>query len=385
MLDSVRRLLFIASAVVFVDTALFSAVVPLLPGLSVELGLSKTASGVLAGSYAAGTLTAAIPAGLLAARIGGRRAVLAGLAVMSVTSVVFAFGASAVLLDVARFIQGAGSALSWAGALGWLVNAAPRERRGEMIGATVGAAIAGTLVGPALGGLASAIGRDLTFTLAAAAGVGLAALTLATPPVSPSVAGTGMAALRRAARSPEVRFGMLLILVPGMIFGAIEVLVPLELGDLGTGAGVLAAIFLCAAGLEAVVAPVAGRMSDRYGRVAPLVAGLGASIVFTLAIAVPDTVWLIAAVLILGAPLVGIMWSPAMAMLSDGAESRGVDQALAFGVVNLGWGLGHTLGAVAAPALADRTSDAVAYGALTLVCAAALLLLGARSGRLRPA
>ena len=44
-----------------------------------------------------------------------------------------------------------------------------------------------------------------------------------------------------------------------------------------------------------------------------------------------------------------------MALLSDGAESPGVDQGLAFGVVNLGWALGHTVGATAGPGLAELT------------------------------
>ncbi len=37
-----RRLLILASLVVFVDTMFFAAIVPLLPGLSDEFGLSKT-------------------------------------------------------------------------------------------------------------------------------------------------------------------------------------------------------------------------------------------------------------------------------------------------------------------------------------------------------
>ena len=56
-----RRLVILAAAVVFVDTMFFAAVVPLLPGLSQEFGLSKSEAGILAGTYAAGTLIAALP------------------------------------------------------------------------------------------------------------------------------------------------------------------------------------------------------------------------------------------------------------------------------------------------------------------------------------
>ena len=40
-----RRLLFLASAIVFVDTAFFAAITPLLPRYVDELGISKTAAG----------------------------------------------------------------------------------------------------------------------------------------------------------------------------------------------------------------------------------------------------------------------------------------------------------------------------------------------------
>ena len=368
-----RRLLFLAAAVVFVDTMFFAAVVPLLPGLSDEFGLSKSEAGILSGSYAAGTLIAAIPGGLLAARVGPRRTVLVGLSLMSITGIGFALSQNIVLLDASRFLQGVGGAFSWAGALAWLVRAAPRDRRGEMIGTAMAAAIAGVLAGPALGAAADAVGRGPMFAAVSLIGLGLIALTLSVeaPPREQTIVG----GLGRAAGSTAVRYGMVLILVPGLLFGAIEVLVPLELDDLGAGSGAIAAVFLLAAGLEAIVAPVAGRISDRRGRLAPSAAGLAASIVAAVVISLPDSALLLGVVVVVAAPWIGMLWSPAMAMLSDGAESSGVDQGLAFGIVNLGWGLGHTAGAIAIPAVADASSNGVAYAVLVALTAGTLVML----------
>ena len=53
----------------------------------------------------------------MAARVGVRPTVLAGLALMVVASIAFAFARSIVVLDVARFVQGVGGAASWAGAM----------------------------------------------------------------------------------------------------------------------------------------------------------------------------------------------------------------------------------------------------------------------------
>jgi MFS family permease len=81
-----RRLLLLTSVVVFADTALFAAVTPILPELVDDFGLTKTSAGVLFGAYPAGVGLFAIPSGLIAARIGVRPTVIAGLVLMGVAS-----------------------------------------------------------------------------------------------------------------------------------------------------------------------------------------------------------------------------------------------------------------------------------------------------------
>ena len=169
-----RRLLVLACAIVFVDTVFYAAITPLLPHFEDEFGLSKSAAGVLAAAYPAGTFVGALPGGYLAAQAGVRATVLLGLALMVVSSLAFAFADSIVVLDAARFVQGIGGAASWAGAMAWVAGAAPRDRRGEMIGTAMGAAVAGALVGPVLGALAAAVGITPVFCGVAVVGTLLA-------------------------------------------------------------------------------------------------------------------------------------------------------------------------------------------------------------------
>ena len=86
---------------------------------------------------------------------------------MAVARVAFGFAGSALSLGLARLVQGLGSALSWAGALAWLVAGTPRERRGEMLGTAIGSAIFGALLGPALGAVAEAVGPRPAFVAVA--------------------------------------------------------------------------------------------------------------------------------------------------------------------------------------------------------------------------
>jgi MFS family permease len=67
-----RRVLILASAVVFFETIFFTALAPLLPHYEASLGISKSKAGILTATYAAGAFVGAVPGGFLALRWGVR-------------------------------------------------------------------------------------------------------------------------------------------------------------------------------------------------------------------------------------------------------------------------------------------------------------------------
>jgi MFS family permease len=363
---------------VFVDTAFYAAITPLLPRYVEELGITKSAAGLLSAAYPAGTFLGALPGGWLAARAGVRPTTLLGLTIMGVSSIAFAFGTSVVVLDVARFVQGVGGAMTWAGALGWLIGEAPRERRGELIGSAMGAAIVGSLFGPVLGALADALGPEPVFSSVGVVAVGLIAWALRTPARRPAPP-PRLAMLLEAMRDRSVQLGIWLMCLPGLLFGTLNVLAPLRMDGFGTSAAVIAGCFLVAAGLEAVVAPVVGRISDRRGRRAPIRAGLAAGAVVMALLPWPSTAWQLGALIVLAAPAIGILWSPAIATISDGAARHGIEQAIAFALVNVAWAFGQTAGSAGSARLADATSDSVPY--LLLAAVSALTFAALRRAR----
>jgi MFS family permease len=369
----VRRLLLLVCAIVLADTMLYAALVPLLPHYVDEFGLSKGEAGLLVGAYAAGAFIAALPAGLAAARFGPRRAVLAGLVLMLVASLAFGFAGSASALGIARFAQGVGSALSWTGGLSWLVAGTPRDRRGEMIGAAMGAAIFGAMLGPAIGAAAERLGTEVVFSAIAGLSFVLIVWALRIPPTpadpQPARAYLGVV------RQPVVLGALWLIVLPAVLFGVISVLVPLELGDAGWSAVAIAAAFITAAAIETVVAPFWGRVSDRRGRLLPLRLALGGGVVVTSVLAFADRPVVIAVFLVATAVTFGAFWAPAMALLADGAERMGLAQGLAFGLLNASWGAGNAVGPPIGGALADAFGDALPYGLMALACALTLVAL----------
>jgi predicted MFS family arabinose efflux permease len=369
----VRRLLLLISAIVFVDTTFYAVVAPLLPHYADDLGLSKASAGVLLAAYPAGTLVGALPSGVLASRIGARRTVLCGLALLAASSIGFAFAGSELVLDLSRFVQGLGGACSWAGGLAWLVAAAPPERRGELIGVALGAAIGGALLGPVLGAAATALGTEPVFGAVAAIACALALAAATTDePARPLEPGTP---LRRALAAPRIPSGMWLVAIPGLGFGVLDVLVPLRMDELGASQAAVAATFLVAAAAEAVVSPIVGRASDRRGPLVPIRAGLACAAVLVLLVPVPEHAAVTGALLVATTAALGVFWAPAMSLLSHAAEAVGAHQGLAFGLVNLAWAAGMVVGAAGGGAIAKATTDAAPFALFALLCAGTLAVL----------
>jgi MFS family permease len=365
-----RRLLMLVGAIVLVDMMFYAAITPLLPVYVDRFGLSKSGAGLLAGSYAVGTLLGALPSGWLATRVGARRTVLVGLGLMSLASLGFAFGRSVAVLDTMRFLQGIGGACTWSGGMGWLISRTPRAQRGQMIGAALSTVMVGLLLGPVLGTIARGTGPELPFSAVALLGVVLAGAALRLP--APPAAVREQRPFATALRDRRIAVGMALVTVPALALGAIEVLAPLELDRLGAGGLAIGATFLVASGLEGIAQVLAGRLTDRYGRGGPIRLCLLASLVLLLLLPLPQVAWLLAAVVVGACVVCGTLNTPAIALLSDGVEGAGLDQSVGFSFVNLAWAGGQVVGAVAGGALAGATSDAVPYVLLAAVCAAAL-------------
>jgi MFS family permease len=373
-----RRLLLLVGAIVFVDLMFFAAIVPLLPWYADRFGLGKTGAGLLAGAYAAGTLLGALPSGWLASRLGSRRTVLVGLALMAVASVGFAFGGSVAMLDATRFLQGVGGACTWAGGFGWLLSLAAPEDRGKTIGKVMSAAVGGLLLGPALGALARAVGPEAPFTAIAVLGgvLAVAALRTEAPPARAVVARP----LATALRDRRIRLAMLLVMLPALVFGVIEVLVPLELDRLGATSVAIAATFTAASAIEVGAQILVGRAADQHGRLWPIRICLAGTLAFVIVLPMPEVAWLLAGVTTIGSVITGVLNTPSMALLSDDVDAAGIDQSFGFALVNLVWATGQVIGTVAGGAIAGATSDAIAYLALALASAATLVRM-TRVGR----
>ncbi len=374
-----RNLTWLVVCVAFVDTVFFAALAPLLPHLAHSLALSKGAAGFLTAAYAVGSMAGTLAALPVAARGSLKLGVLAGLTLMAVCTLGFGLATGVVQLDAMRLGQGVGDGLAWTGAVAWLVTAVPRARRGRAIGTAAAASAAGSLLGPLLGGAAAAVGLRPVFTGIALATAGLVLWTWWTP----APADEGRQRLGRRLRGLlgwRAGAGLWLGGLGGVLTAVLAVLAPLELARAGLAAGAIAAVFFVAAAIRTWVNPALGRWTDRRGHRRPVQVGLAAAAAVSVSLAVVPGGWPLAVVVVVAGAAYSSFWVPAMSMISASAGGAPRSVWLGFGLWNLAWGVGWTVGSAGGGALAAATGDAWAYLALA---AAALATLAAVRGERR--
>jgi predicted MFS family arabinose efflux permease len=367
-----RRLVSLIRLVLLFESALYSAVTPVLPHYAHTLGASKAAIGVLSAAYPAGLIPGALLGYWVATRAGVRRTTVIGVCGFGAAVIAFGFGTSLATLDVLRAIQGLFCGLIWCGGLTWVIHVTPVQRRSRTIGGVLGAATFGTLFGPIIGTVAVAIGTRPTFTLVGLLALVLGAATLRQPAPPPS-SGVDLEQrvrdqLRGAWSSHALRLGVWLILLEAATFGAINALLPLRLSQFGASGAAIGLTFVLASGLSASLSTFVGRVTDRHGPYLPLIGGLVTGAPMLALLVVPQAALPLAVLMVIafGGPFTFTM-IPGASLMTASAEAVGVSLVLATTLFNLAYALGETIGAPISAAAAQATTDSVPLVAIALL------------------
>jgi predicted MFS family arabinose efflux permease len=107
----------------------------------------------------------------------------------------------------------------------------------------------------------------------------------------------------------------------------------------------------------------------------PLRGGLAITTAALLCFTVPDSALVLSALIVVTVAALAAFWTPTMAMVSDVAEARGVNQALAAALINLAWSAGQIIGSGGGGAIARAAGDLVPTAIAASLCMLTLLAI----------
>jgi MFS family permease len=267
------------------------AIVPVIPLAARDLGASVATAGLIVAFVGVGRIVGDLPAGLLAMRLGERRAMLAALAVVTAALGVCIAATSVVALAAAVAVVGFASAVFGLARHAYLAEVMPYELRGRALSTLGGTHRIGMFLGPFLGaatmgwlGLNGAFWLHVVMAVVAAAVL----LTVADPPGphrrrparDMSIPPDSIARVIRR-QAPVLRTLGVAALLVGAARAAREVAIPLWGEHIGLSPAATSVVFGLSGALEMLMFYPAGLTMDRFGRrwvVVPSMLILGSSL-----------------------------------------------------------------------------------------------------------
>jgi MFS family permease len=270
-------------AVTFAGLVAVGAVLPVLPRyVHGPLDGGNIAVGVVIGSYAVTGLLLRPFAGRFADRRGRKPAVLLGSAVVAAAGFLYLLPLGVPGLIAARLLLGAGEGAVFTAGSAWIVDIAPPERRGRVIGLYGLAVWSGLSVGPLIGELLlNASGYTAVWIFAGAAPLVGALIALRLPdPFRPAGPTERHPLIAREAIRPGTALAL-----ASLGYATVASFVVLHLDERGVGHG--ATVFGAFATMVVLTRLIGGDLPDRAGpaRVAVAAAAVEAIGLATMALA----------------------------------------------------------------------------------------------------
>jgi MFS family permease len=346
-----NRIFYLVMVLIFTDTLLYGSIVPLIPVYTRQFQLTPVMMGILFAAYSLGLLVFSIPLGIMAEKWGYRKVFLAGMAGLTITTVLYGFVSSPEILFFSRLIQGIAAAASWTAGLAMVALLYPR-RQGEKLGLVMAAMGLGTIVGPPVGGmLFHYLGyREMFMVLAAFCFLLLLMLMFVN---FGNLAGGRQSkrfAIWEVRQNPGLIWLGVVVIISSSSFGMLEILLPNHLhGRFGLGSLQIGVIFGLMGVVHAFSDAGVGFLSDRHGYKPFVHRGLwaGAFCLPFLALA-PDLITLTLVLILVGITLGAVLTPSQPLMYHIVAADPGLWQnggaGLAYGVFNTCFSMGLMIG-----------------------------------------
>jgi MFS transporter, DHA1 family, multidrug resistance protein len=153
---------------IFLAMVAYGLVVPVMPTLMRELGLTGASVGYLTAAYAVTQLLFSPWGGRLGDTIGRKKIIVIGLVMLAISEAIFGLSSSVFMLFLSRLLGGVGVALIFPGVMAFTADITTENERAKGIGYISAAMSTGFIIGPGLGGFLAEYGIRVPFYVAAA-------------------------------------------------------------------------------------------------------------------------------------------------------------------------------------------------------------------------
>jgi DHA1 family multidrug resistance protein-like MFS transporter len=300
------RPLALLAGMAFITQVGVAVMLPLLPLYATQLGASPTILGLLTAAYGITNAIGQLAGGFLAERFPARRLVPTGIGVYAAANVLIATATAAVPLVAFRALAGLGGGLNQVAERLYVTQVTASARRAFANGILSAAGAAGSVLGPAIGGLLAAVSDlrvpfilvGVTSALATGAALflpkpGRESLTAAPdlPPATQGIAAPTAGEVSDApSMTPLARRPLAILLVSNLAlmsgFGAfITTYAPFATANLGWSKAEVGIVFSMFGLGSVVLGPWLARRADRTGRRRMAILGMIPLVGFTLALA----------------------------------------------------------------------------------------------------
>ena len=339
------RLFFLLCGGTVLFMASFGMLLPELPAHLAAMGGEAYLGGVV-GMFTLAAFLARFISGRIADRAGRRKVMLVGSAVTAVAGFGYLVATTIATFMMLRFFHGLSTGFRPPGTSAMLTDRIPKQRRGEALGYLGVAGNAGMATGPALGSwLTVEWGIEWMFVASALLGIVSVALTLPleeTLPKSRPVNRSDFNLLDGGLIDPNAWPAALVLLPVALAFGIYLTITPDFVDHLGyVYKGSFNTIIVAS---SIAMRFIAGRMSDRHGRIPILLAGTALMSVGMVVLGSAETKGVATLGALLYGASIGINMPTVFAWTTDLAQPGKI--ALALGTMLMALEVGIGAGAV---------------------------------------
>jgi len=337
----------------FIDTLGYGLIVPFLPQYAVSLGASDLDLGIIFASYALVQLVATIPFGLMSDRYGRRPFMVLGMLFLSVSSLLYPLARNVPLIVACRAVQGLAASATWSSALALVADTFPGRDKGEKLGIAAGVTGVGGIAGPLVGGVLADINFNIPFLVIASLSLFMCVYMFfrLRETRSKTVVETlpYRKILRRALGIRNVLILILINVLTMIFWGFLEPLMPPYLsGRFNLSSTQIGLVFGAASLSYAACRPLAGRLSDRYGRKNFIVVGMALLAVVNLIIPFCNDPVSLTACIMVNAAVATIAWTPLTPLAIESLQEEGVEAyATVMSLFDIAYYVGYSIGPVA--------------------------------------